>query len=263
MHDRTSTAVIDLPGLTTTLVEISRQLHAQVAEVATAPPPRPEHSGAVVYLEGLPEINRAIRGAVDSAREEILTAQPDGPRTKSVLTAALETVRAQLDAGVANRTLYQHSARFDEATKEYVRQVTEYGAEVRTLPEFFERLIIVDGEVAFIPGRDDRTRALKITEPSMVRFLADVFGRSWDRAEACPFVPARSVEAAPEVIPSLHESIKKLLIAGYSDRAIARRLGISERSLQTHVGRIKAQYGAQNRLQLGYLLGRASQRAAF
>ncbi|MET9434826.1 LuxR C-terminal-related transcriptional regulator [Streptomyces sp. NPDC006551] len=258
MRDHTPTAVRDLPELTTTLVEISRQLHAQVSEVAMAPPVRPEENGSLVYLEGLPEINRAIRGAVEGARTQILTAQPDGPRTKSVLTAALETVRAQLDAGVANRTLYQHSARFDEATKEYVRQVTEYGAEVRTLPEFFERLIIVDGTVAFIPGRGDRTRALRITEPSMVRFLKDVFERSWDRAEAYPFVPARSVEAAPEVIPSLHESIKQLLIAGHSDRAIARRLGISERSLQTHVGRIKAHYGAENRLQLGYLLGRAT-----
>ncbi|MER5889952.1 LuxR C-terminal-related transcriptional regulator [Streptomyces sp. NPDC001941] len=256
MREHTPTGVPALPGLTSTLVELSRRLDAQVREVVAAAPGHHPDDGTLVHLEGLPEINQAIRRAVDRARKEILTAQPDGPRTKSVLTGALETVRAQLDAGIANRTLYQHSARFDEATKEYVRQVSGYGAEVRTLPEFFERLIVVDATTAFIPKPCDRTRALQIREPSVVRFLTDAFERSWDRAEAFPFVPARSADAAPEVIPDLHESIKRLLVAGHSDRAIARRLGISERSLQNHVGRIKAHYGAENRLQLGYLLGR-------
>ncbi|NUR01265.1 MAG: LuxR family transcriptional regulator [Streptomyces sp.] len=258
MTNDTPTAVHDLPGLATDLVELSRHLHAQIAEVTSARSAGGSLRGptpVIDYLDGLPEINQAIRDAVDGARKEILTAQPDGPRPRSVLADALETVRAQLDAGIANRTLYQHSARFDEATKDYVRQVTAYGAEVRTLPEFFERLIIVDREVAFIPGRGDRTLALEVREASVVRFLVDVFERSWDRAESTPFVPARSVDAAPEVIPSIHESIQKLLVAGHSDRAIARRLGISERSLQNHVGRIKARYGAENRFQLGYLLG--------
>ncbi len=43
---------------------------------------------------------------------------------------------------------------------------------------------------------------------------------------------------------------------GYSDKAIARRIGISERSLQAHIAAIKQELGALNRLQLGYLLGR-------
>ncbi len=261
---RDHAAVSDLPMLATTLVELSHKMHAHAVRAAEAAvairtqpaPGRSAPAGHCTYLEGLAEINLAIKQAVAAAEREILTAQPDGPRSKQVLATALETVRAQLRAGVANRTLYQHSARFDEATKDYVRQVAEYGAEVRTLPEFFERLIIVDRAVAFIPGRGDRTLALRVTEPTVVRYLADLFERAWDRAESIPFVPARSVDAAPEVIPSVHESIKKLMIAGHADRAIARRLGISERSLQNHVGRIKAQYGAENRLQLGYLMGR-------
>ena len=252
----------DLLDLTSDLMELSRKIHYEAylsaSEASTAG--GADLVGPAAHLtavEGLNEINRAIQGAVDRAREEILTAQPDGPRPRAVLSEALDTVRAPLDSGVAMRTLYQHSARFDEATKEYVRSVASWGVKVRTLPEFFERMIIVDRSIAFIPASCDRTRALQVTEPSLTLFLVDVFERAWDRAEPYPFVPARSADIAPEVIPSLHESIKQMLVAGHSDRVIARRLGISERSLQTHIGRIKAQYGAENRLQLGFLIGRA------
>ncbi|MDG9701254.1 LuxR family transcriptional regulator [Streptomyces sp. DH37] len=252
----------DIPDLASGLVELARKVHDQAVVLASAmdtagPAVLPAPVPHLTRLDTPQEIDDAIRGALGSVGQEVLTAQPGGPRPRHVLAGALESVRRQLCSGIAMRTLYQHSARFDEATKEYVRTVTGYGAEVRTLPEFFERVIIVDRSVAFVPGSSDRTRALRVTEPSLIGFLVDVFERAWDRAEDFPFVPTRSADAAPEVIPSLHESIKKLLVAGYSDRAIARRMGISERSLQTHVGRIKEQYGAENRLQLGFLLGRA------
>jgi hypothetical protein len=205
-------------------------------------------------LHGLPDINRAIQNELDGARSEILTAQPDGSRPHAVLKDALDAVRRPLAAGVTMRTLYQHSTRFDEPTKEYVKAVTEFGVEVRTLPEFFERLIIIDRTVTFIPGSRDRTTAVVVREPAVVDFLADVFTRQWDRAEPFPFIPVRAAEAAGDVIPDMRKSIQKLLIMGRSDKEIARRLGLSLRSLQTHVARLKEDYGAEHRLQLGYLM---------
>ncbi|WEH39170.1 hypothetical protein [Streptomyces sp. AM 2-1-1] len=211
---------------------------------------------AFTYLNGLPEINRAIQNELDGAREEILTAQPDGSRPEAVLRGALDSVSRRLAAGVAMRTLYQHSTRFDEPTKKYVRAVTALGAQVRTLPEFFDRLIMIDRTVAFIPGNRDRTTAVIVREPAVVGFLADVFVRQWDRAEDFPFIPVRAAEAATEVVPDMRTSILKLLLEGRSDREITRRLGLSLRSLQAHVARLKEDHGAQHRLQLGYLVGR-------
>ncbi|MFJ9343383.1 LuxR C-terminal-related transcriptional regulator [Streptomyces sp. NPDC101733] len=209
----------------------------------------------VRYLHGLGSISSAINEALASVSRDILTAQPDGARPSAVLKDALESVRRHISAGIAMRTLYQHTTRFDEATKEYVRAVTEYGAQVRTLEEFFDRLIIVD-DVAFISANEDRTTAIAITEPTIVRFLRDTFDKAWDRAKEFPFVPLHAAKAADEVVPAIRESISRLLIEGYSDKAIARRIGISERSLQGHIAAIKQELGALNRLQLGYLLGR-------
>ncbi|MGW4223440.1 hypothetical protein ACWEG1_08235 [Streptomyces bauhiniae] len=261
----------DVPDYRTTMRNVAEALSGlsrAVAEQADwAPPKRPDAAGtrpdtgetgsvnsAFRYLNGLPDINRAIQNELAGAREEILTAQPDGSRPPSVLRDALASVRRQLAAGVAMRTLYQHSTRFDEPTKQYVKVVTEFGVQVRTLPEFFERLIIIDRSAAFIPGSRDRQTAVLVREPAVVGFLTDVFTRQWDRAEPFPFVPVRAAEAAGEVIPDMRESIRKLLIEGRSDKEIARRLGLSLRSLQSHVARLKEDYGAQHRLQLGYLM---------
>ncbi|MEU9031046.1 LuxR C-terminal-related transcriptional regulator [Streptomyces sp. NPDC048383] len=209
----------------------------------------------VRYLHGLGSISTAINDALGAVRRDILTAQPDGARPSAVLKEALESVRRHISAGIAMRTLYQHTTRFDEATKEYVRAVTEYGAQVRTLEEFFDRLIIVD-DIAFISANEDRTTAISITEPTIVRFLRDTFDKAWDRAKPFPFVPLHAAKAADEVVPAIRESISRLLVEGYADKAIARRIGISERSLQAHIAAIKQEMGALNRLQLGYLLGR-------
>jgi DNA-binding NarL/FixJ family response regulator len=205
-------------------------------------------------IAGLTDITAAITAEVNSAREEICTAQPDGPRPPETLTDALASVEKKVRSGVAMRTLYQHTARFDEATKDYVRAVTELGAQVRTLSEFFDRLLIFDRRIAFIPSTIDRTRALRITHPALVRFLHDDFSRAWDRAFEFPFVPTHAAQAATEVLPDLRSSIRRLLVRGHSDVAIARRLGISARSLQGHIQRIKQDLGAENRLQLGFLL---------
>ncbi len=243
--------------------QVRQQAHhvyrsAKEASWPTAARGRGESRGAdsgVRRLHGLPEINAAIREALDGAGTEILTAQPDGPRPKEVLDTALASVRRQIAQGVSMRTIYQHSARFDEATKSYVRTVTDYGVQVRTLTEFFDRMIIIDRSTVFIAANPERTDASMITEPSVVRFLIDVFERSWDRAGPFPFVPNHAARAAPEVIPPIRQAIRHMLTEGHSDKVVARRLGISERSLQAHIARIKDELGAKNRTHLGYLLG--------
>lgn len=242
-------------GMVEHLAELSRLADEHVCRLNSTLPEDSGQRSDIRYIHGLTDISEAINEALSGATREILTAQPDGSRPSGVLKDALESVRRHISAGVAMRTLYQHSTRFDEATKEYVREVTRLGASVRTLDEFFDRLVIVD-DVAFIAANEDRTSAAAVREPAVVRFLRDTFDRSWDRAQPFPFVPHHAAKAADEVIPAIRTSIKRLLIEGYPDKQIARRLGISERSLQTHIASMKQELGARNRLQMGYLLGR-------
>ncbi|MBL1095005.1 MULTISPECIES: helix-turn-helix transcriptional regulator [Streptomyces] len=219
-----------------------------------------ERDSNLAYLYGVPTINEAIQESLHQVRREILTAQPDGPRPAEVLEDALDAVRKQIASGVAMRTLYQHSSRFDEATKAYVRTVAGYGVQVRTLSEFFDRMIIFDRSTAFIPASGDKTSAVKITNPAVVHFMVGLFEREWDRAEQFPFIPTHNAGAASVVMPAMRESILRLLIEGRTDKEIARRLGISQRSLQTHVSQLKKELSAHHRFQLGYFIGRLDER---
>jgi DNA-binding NarL/FixJ family response regulator len=243
-------------GMAKHLTDLSRLVDEQASRLHDVSFAAASRNSDVREIHGLSAIGQAIDDALSSSRREILTAQPDGPRPREVLDDALESVRRHVAAGVVMRTLYQHTTRFDEATKEYVQEVTRLGASVRTLDEFFDRLIIVD-DVAFIAPNADRTSAVAVSEPAIVSFLRDMFNRSWDRAKPFPFVPNHAAMAAREVMPAMRDSIKRLLIKGYPDKQIARRLGISERSLQSHIAGMKRELKAHNRMQMGYLWGRA------
>ncbi|MGJ5752693.1 LuxR C-terminal-related transcriptional regulator [Streptomyces puniciscabiei] len=242
-------------GMAKHLTDLRRLVDEQASRLHDVSYAVTSRNSDIREIHGLSAIAQAIDDALSGSRREILTAQPDGPRPREVLDDALESVRRHVAAGVVMRTLYQHTTRFDEATKEYVQKATSLGASVRTLDEFFDRLIIVD-DVAFIAANADRTSAVAVSEPAVVGFLRDMFNRSWDRAKPFPFVPSYAAMAAKEVMPAMRDSIKRLLINGYPDKQIARRLGISERSLQGHIATMKRELDAQNRMQMGYLWGR-------
>ncbi|MGW7453391.1 LuxR C-terminal-related transcriptional regulator [Streptomyces sp. NPDC054787] len=208
----------------------------------------------LVMLEGLSAINAAIDDATQRCTTELLTAQPGGGRSSAVLSEALQRSRALLGRGVRLRTLYQHTVRYNPATMDYIHQITDAGAsaQVRTLDELFERMIIFDREVAFIPARSDRQSALEVRNQALIAFLVDVYERAWQRGT--PLTSSSRSREEPSVIPGIRRTICQLLISGYVDEAIARRLGMSVRTCRSHIAKIAEQLGSTNRAQLGYLL---------
>lgn len=238
--------------------EVEQALEPLVRMFAAQRAPAPQ---SLEYLHGMAEIGEYVDRISREATEEILTAQPGGGRSAATLAQALPLAQEQLRRGVRMQTLYQHSARFNEPTKNYVEAVSESGGEVRTLDEFFERLFIIDRSLALLPANQDRTSAVVVRDPALVRFLADVFDRNWQRAMV--FAPTGAAHASSEVMPDIHNTIKRLLLEGLTDSVIARRLGISERTYHTHLSRIRKEMGAKTRLQLGYRLAKEEASATF
>src|SRR5690606_2077566 len=136
-------------------------------------------SGQITELHG-DEIDPFLAALVGGAQTELLTAQPQAGRDANALKAAAERDVAALRRGVAQRTIYQHAARRNRATRAYAATVAEEGAEVRTLDEFFNRLIVVDRSVAVIPHGDNLNVALAIRDSGLVAYLVALFERSWE-----------------------------------------------------------------------------------
>jgi sugar-specific transcriptional regulator TrmB len=206
----------------------------------------------ITELHGLDNINNFIQAALNDARSELLTAQPLGRRPATTLAGVLERDRRTIERGVKMRTLYQHSARHSPATREYVAEIIGLGAEVRTLDEFFRRLIVIDRQVAVVPASDNHHVAIAIHDKSLIAYLVDIFERSWERAQ--PFNLSGN-QAEKNIAADVRAMTIRLLVEGHSDPASAKRLGVSTRTYAGYIAALKEEYGVQTRFQLGYAMG--------
>jgi hypothetical protein len=208
--------------------------------------------GPFTELRDSTAIVKFLQEAADDATFEVITAQPQTGRGLDQLMASAEKEIEALERGVAIRTLYQHAARRNSATHKYVRMVTQKGAEVRTLDEFFNRLIVFDRALAVIPGAAGTSTAVVIREPSVVAYLVDVFERAWERSR--PF-SNQELDTMRDIAGEQRAMTIRMLIQGYADPASSKRLGVSPRTFAGYVADLKMEFDAETRFQLGYYMG--------
>jgi hypothetical protein len=216
---------------------------------------RAPHTVATGPFTYLPRdaIDPYIAGLVSDCEEEVLTAQPQAIRDLRLMPTSVLRDTALLERGARIRTLYQHSARRNNVTRKYVAAVTERGGEVRTLDEFFNRMIVFDRRVAIIPSKETHNIALVVHEPSVVAYLVDVFERSWARGR--PFT-SREAPVMKDIATEQRSMTLRMLIEGHSDPVSAKRLGVSPRTYAGYVADLKEEFEAETRFQLGYTIGR-------
>ncbi|MFF0388253.1 LuxR C-terminal-related transcriptional regulator [Kitasatospora sp. NPDC004615] len=206
----------------------------------------------VERLTDLASVRRTITELAARSTTEVLASQPGGARSEEVLSESLHRTESLLNRGVRMRTLYQHTAQYDQNTVEYVRKVTALGAEVRTVSDAFVRVIVFDRATALIELRDEPLGAALVQDPSVIDFAVASFERAWVAADEFPAVQQR--QRVRETSNNIKSSIVRMLVQGYEEKLIAKRLGMSVRTCQRHISEIMRRIGARNRLHAGYLL---------
>jgi sugar-specific transcriptional regulator TrmB len=209
--------------------------------------------GPFAEIRGGTTIRTFLESLVDDAQEELLTAQPQDRRGVKQLSEVTARETSILRRGVRMRTLYQHAARRGSDTRKYVAAVTAEGAEVRTLDEFFNRLIVVDRRTAVIPSHEGLDAAMVISERSMVLYLVDMFERHWERAR--PFTSSES-SLMRDIAAEQRAMTIRMLLEGRADPAGAKRLGVSPRTYAGYVADLKSEFEVETRFQLGYEMGK-------
>lgn len=232
-------------------------------------------TGGAEYLEDPAVVNARLDDVVATAEFEILSAQPGGPRTREQLERSLERDTAALERGVAKRTLYRAVARDNSCTAEYVRAMTgrETGKrpEYRTLEAPFERCIVVDQRVAFISNHylpnAPEDAAWLVTDKAMVAYIAAEFAARWRDAD--PWhgelrARGQMVDAMSGVdgvrTTRRQREIMRDLVGGLDQRAIATRLGVSERTVAGEITALKDAFDARSQAELGYKWGSSADR---
>ncbi|WP_441251328.1 helix-turn-helix domain-containing protein [Kitasatospora sp. McL0602] len=231
-------------------------LPTDLQELALAFHPQEQTGGCIEYVRGKVLINQKLQQCISAGMEEALALQPGGPRPPELLDSMVERDLDTLRRGTTMRTIYHASTRYHQPTRDYVATLAKAGGQYRTLDEPYTRLIVIDRRIAVIPVADDMSLAAFIHEPAIAHYLAEeVFEPSWGRALG--FDGDRSVPQ--QVVSRLRQTIIDLLLAGTNHRVIARRLGISERTLARHIAEMREDYNVDSLFQLGYVLARASE----
>ncbi|NUS55379.1 MAG: helix-turn-helix transcriptional regulator [Streptomycetaceae bacterium] len=208
----------------------------------------------VEQLVGLDEVQTRLEEFVRSAERETRSAIPGGPPSAATLEASRPLDAALLQRGISQRVLYQDIVKSNAVTVEYCRWMMAEGAEVRTAPVLPSRLLIVDSAVALVPVDPDQPGlgAMFIRTPAIVSSLCALFDQTWQLATALDDAPARSDATT---ISEGDRTLLTLLAAGYTDEAVAKRLGVSLRTVRRRVHDLMIRLGASSRLDAGLKAG--------
>lgn len=199
---------------------------------------RRESQDWLTVVDGADAVPVLLEQAVRGCRSELMAVQPTGG--------------APVPAGVTHRALFPHAARTHAAQRRRIQDIERAGGSVRTLQQLTGRLLVCDRSVAYLVDQG----VVEIRQPAVVAHLAAVFEDAWERARPVA-EPAAARVREPLIVDEVRRAVMKLLVSGLTDDAIARRLGVSRRTVAGHVAALARDLGSQSRAQLGYLIARA------
>jgi len=213
-------------------------------------------SARPLRLETGQQIAHYIARVESEMREETLAAQPGGARPIPDMQQTRVRSLGFLASGIELRSIYQPGAVADPPTVAYAAELAAAGERFRVLDEPFRRMVIFDRRAAVVSAAPDDRQAVLVEDPAVLAVLVGLFERDWARAERVDWQALAGRPRESGVPPELTD----LLAAGLTQRAIASRLGLSERTVAGHIARLREFYDAETLFQLGWQLRGASGR---
>ncbi|MFF9483581.1 LuxR C-terminal-related transcriptional regulator [Streptomyces sp. NPDC014676] len=209
------------------------------------------HGGSgVERLDGVEAVRVRLMELAHRAKTEVCTFVPGGALSAAALEAGKPLDEQNLARGVRMRTVYLDSVRNDSATVEYATWLASVGAETRTVPTLPMRMILCDRTAAVIPiDTDDSGKgALLIRYPSMVRALEELFDLVWENAVPLGAPAQKNSEDTPS---DRETALLKMWAIGLTDEGIARKMGVSLRTIRRNTADLQRRLGVQSRFQAG------------
>ncbi|BCM67866.1 hypothetical protein EASAB2608_03200 [Streptomyces sp. EAS-AB2608] len=208
-------------------------------------------NGEIEKLYHLDEIRDRIRLLCAEVKEEVMAFTPDGAQTAANMEAAKPQDAELLRRGVRMRTLYLDSLRNNPPTVAYANWLAEQGGQVRTVPSLPIRMLIMDRATALVPvTRDDSSMgAVVLRGEGILAALCGLFESTWERAT--PLGSSRAQERDDRGLTPSEAEVLKLLAKGHTDETIAKRVGVSSRTVRRIAADLMDKMDARSRFQAG------------
>ncbi|MFI5732382.1 LuxR C-terminal-related transcriptional regulator [Kribbella sp. NPDC051587] len=158
------------------------------------------------------------------------------------------------ERGVECRYLIAESQLKFRGAREYIALLQEVSGQVRIIPSVPFKLVIFDGESVAMNLDPDNYDAGAVVHHSkaVVRMAVEMYEHYWRFAD-------RSFERTPEAgeLSGQESEFLRFLVQGATDEQVARKLGVSMRTVRRMAAKLSEQVGASGRFELGV---RAAQR---
>ncbi|MBP6994732.1 MAG: helix-turn-helix transcriptional regulator [Phycicoccus sp.] len=208
-------------------------------------------------IEGADNVRRHVRHIMASAQTTFLALAleididelpEDGyPEQHSVAAAGLDH-RVILDDQVLRRP----------ALLDDLAVALKSGVRIGVRAGIPTRMMIIDSRVATMPLTSDvaaSERLLFVYSSPMLRVLISHFEALWTQSSPIVLDALGAAQVSDELEPA-DAQILGFVLAGATDEAIARQLGLSLRTVQRRVHQLMVRWGAVTRVQLGFEAGR-------
>ncbi|GAA0442486.1 LuxR C-terminal-related transcriptional regulator [Streptomyces stramineus] len=232
----------------------TREAIVSVMQDYLVPRSSPTRTLAVEALPTTEHEESFLDKAAALARREVWLMYGAPTPSAASLDEMLLRCLGMLSSGVAVRALFLHQQACDRVVSGHVRELADAGAQVRLATHLPQRMLIIDWDLALVPvDPENSARGVwAVHGTALVPSLRAVYDHCW--------VAAAGVDAAADVssqrLSAVEEAVIRMLAAGVKDETIARRVGISSRTLSRLISTLLDRLGVQTRFQAAIEMSR-------
>jgi DNA-binding CsgD family transcriptional regulator len=189
-------------------------------------------------------VGALLTALIMQSKGDLLQLRPDQWRSATD-DPMVSVLREVIGSGRRLRSIYPLRAL--QAAPDALTSRAAIGEEIRLLPEVPTRMLVLGRTHAILPeplGFADEPRSL-IRQRGLVDALTLWFEELWEHAAPLPDLDGVSTT------PDLRRFLLQQLATGAQDEQIARRLGISLRTVRRRIAEVLVELGAESRFQAG------------
>jgi DNA-binding CsgD family transcriptional regulator len=203
----------------------------------------------VEVVTGRLAMSRTMEDAVHRAYHSVKLMYPGPQRPAAELQHETALYRGMLKRGVRLRSVHRTSLAAAAPTRRHLRALSDAGARVRVTPALPTYLVVVDSNFAILPMMhpSGEPAVLTLRSSPLINFVSGIFEYYWDAAVDLPDQDG----VAQAGITQQHDEVLRMLASGLHDDGVARRLGVSTRTVRRLVAESMEQLGAHSRFQAG------------
>jgi DNA-binding CsgD family transcriptional regulator len=246
-------------GLAALLQEAEQQLSRRqreivatreaIAAIVAVHAERVTEGEVMIRLDGLETVRRRLTELARLATKDFWLFSPARAFRLAAITVDDEFSFSALAGSVRFRALHQDSYRSDPETLAFAQRMAGLGGEIRTVPVVPMPMVVMDRHIALLPisSADIQLGAFEVHGGGMLAAVCALFDQLWHAGSPMDQPLRRNGDG----LTAQEVEVLRLLASGLTDEAVARKVGLSARTVRRTIASLSDRLQANSRFQAG------------